>query len=191
MPNTVIAERPNGAGRNSRSWPLAPAPEETQRGQQNVVILRDVGGEPVRGPLSTDVAVRTNAVAVKRAVGLCNLWLNTLRNVPYCAPITCIQLYAGMPGPNGTATYRPSLPLGPLDYTVLLHFDHGRKMEFPFPRRSIGCHNRAHQDASPSAPHFTFDQIAEDVVGQYRLHATLQTDKSLHPNHRVGIRGPV
>lgn len=37
------------------------------------------------------------------AVGLCNLWLNTLRNTPYAAPITCIQLHVGIPGAAGTA----------------------------------------------------------------------------------------
>lgn len=41
--------------------------------------------------------------AVGLAVGLCNLWLNTLRNVPFTAPITCMQLHVGQPGPNGTA----------------------------------------------------------------------------------------
>ncbi len=55
----------------------------------------------------------------------------------------------------------------------------------------IGCRSRAHQDASAAAPHSTFDQIAGDVAGQYRLNATLQTGKSLHCNHRLGIRWPV
>lgn len=32
---------------------------------------------------------------------LCNLWLNTLRNTPYSAPITCIKLHVGNPGPVG------------------------------------------------------------------------------------------
>lgn len=37
------------------------------------------------------------------SVGLCNLWLNTLRNVPYTAPITCMQLHVGQPGAAGTS----------------------------------------------------------------------------------------
>jgi hypothetical protein len=37
------------------------------------------------------------------APGLCNLWLNTLRNTPFVAPITCIQLHTGQPGAAGTA----------------------------------------------------------------------------------------
>lgn len=30
-------------------------------------------------------------------------WLNTLRNVPFTVPITCMQLHVGIPGADGTA----------------------------------------------------------------------------------------
>lgn len=35
---------------------------------------------------------------------LCNNWLNAaVRNTPWAAPITCIQLHVGAPGPTGVA----------------------------------------------------------------------------------------
>lgn len=37
------------------------------------------------------------------SVGLCNLWLNSLRNVPFYAPIMCVQLHNGFPGVDGTS----------------------------------------------------------------------------------------